>query len=38
LPPKAVSSPVRAALAIVHDGYTCLIMLQNDGYAYIGWF
>jgi len=23
-------------VTIVHDGYTRLIKLQNDGYAYIG--
>jgi intracellular sulfur oxidation DsrE/DsrF family protein len=25
-------------VVIVHDGYTRLIKLQNDGYAYIGGF
>lgn len=29
---------VLPGVAIVHDGYTRLIKLQNDGYAYIGGF
>lgn len=29
---------VLPGVAIVHDGYTRLIRLQNDGYAYIGGF
>jgi intracellular sulfur oxidation DsrE/DsrF family protein len=29
---------VLPGVAIVHDGYTRLIQLQNDGYAYIGGF
>jgi intracellular sulfur oxidation DsrE/DsrF family protein len=29
---------VLAGVTIVHDGYTRLIKLQNDGYAYIGGF
>ncbi|MCL5059838.1 MAG: DsrE family protein [Candidatus Thermoplasmatota archaeon] len=29
---------VLPGVTIVHDGYTRLIKLQNDGYAYIGGF
>ena len=29
---------VLPGVVIVHDGYTRLIKLQNDGYAYIGGF
>lgn len=29
---------VLTGVTIVHDGYTRLIKLQNDGYAYIGGF
>lgn len=31
-------SDVLPGVAIVHDGYTRLVKLQNDGYAYIGGF
>lgn len=29
---------VLPGVSIVHDGYTRLVKLQNDGYAYIGGF
>ena len=32
------ASDVLPGVTIVHDGYTRLIKLQNDGYAYIGGF
>ncbi len=32
------AADVLPGVAIVHDGYTRLIKLQNDGYAYIGGF
>lgn len=33
-----VASDVLPGVSIVHDGYTRLIKLENDGYAYIGGF
>ena len=32
------AADVLPGVTIVHDGYTRLIKLQNDGYAYIGGF